>query len=867
MKTTPSRITFSRITPAVISICIGLALSSCTGGAHNVRAEQTATLTDWPHIHSAIAKDAEMEVRIQQIVAGMSLQQKIGQMTQPEIKSISPADVSKYYIGSVLNGGGSWPNGNKHALVSDWLNLADKYYDASMSTDMAVKIPLIWGTDAVHGHNNVYGATIFPHNIGLGAAHDDSLVKDIGGATGKAVRATGINWVFAPTLAVVRNDRWGRTYEGFSEDGKLVGEYGKAYVEGLQGSFSSDANVVATAKHFIGDGGTDQGKDQGINKASKADMLNIHARGYYGALAAGAQTVMASYNSWNDIGSGVDYGKMHGNKALLTDALKNKMGFDGFIVSDWNAIAQVPGCINASCPQSINAGIDMVMVPDDWKAFIANTISQVNSGEIPMSRIDDAVTRILRVKFRAKLFDKKPSQGAFAGSTDAVQSRALARHAVRESLVLLKNNGGILPLARDKRILVVGKSADSMSNQTGGWSLTWQGMDNVNSDFPAGDTILAGIKEMAGNAQVVYSETAQEVDASQFDAVIAVIGETPYAETSGDITASNSLLHTSRYPQDLALLKSVSGKGCPVITVFLSGRPLYVNDLLNLSDAFVATWLPGTEGKGVADVLFKDASGKVGNDFKGTLSFSWPKSPCQDSLNFGDASYAPQFALGYGLNYANHTSEMTLLNTDSSAEKCGVATELPIFSQSDRPPYKLYVSAAANQWSELALGGDLNSTINVPTDNPSLRIQTIDVNMQQDAKLVTWKGGEARIYARSEQSVDLSLYAAGGGVLQFNTVISQQPKGALTLSMGCIPSCHAAVDLTKVYKRYALNTKQTVKIPLACFSAQGLDLAKVNIPFSVSTDQAFGAAFANIQIRAGAAKDSDALTCSEIGFK
>lgn len=659
----------SIIKHTTVRIFILLALSGCTTGTNNSNAEGAMPLTDWPAINSVIAKDAEMEVRIQRIVAGMTLQQKIGQMTQPEIKSITPAEVSKYYIGSVLNGGGSWPNGNKHATVGDWLKLADQYYDASMATDMSVKIPIIWGTDAVHGHNNVYGATLYPHNIGLGAAHDVTLVKEIGAATAKAVRATGINWAFSPTLAVVQNDRWGRTYESFSEDGKLVNAYAGAYITGLQGSFS-DANVVATAKHFIGDGGTDKGIDQGDNHASKADMMNIHGQGYYGALAAGVQTVMVSYNSWNDIGSGINYGKMHGNKELITDVLKSKMGFDGFIVSDWNAIEQVPGCNKFSCPQSINAGIDMVMVPDDWKAFIETAIKQVNNGEIPMARIDDAVTRILRVKMRVGLFNKKPSQGEFAGNVDAVKSRALARHAVNESLVLLKNNDSVLPLARNKRVLVVGKSADNMSNQVGGWSLTWQGDENVNADFITADTILAGIKEAAGNEQVVYSKTAQNVDLSKFDTVIAVIGETPYAETKGDVRTPSSLLHSSRYPEDLAVLKAVSGKGKPVVTVLLSGRPLFTNDLMNLSDAFVAAWLPGTEGKGVVDVLFKRADGKVNQDFKGTLSFSWPQSACQAVVNIGDTGYAPQFALGYGLNYAKASARIGQLNVEANTDKC-----------------------------------------------------------------------------------------------------------------------------------------------------------------------------------------------------
>ncbi|MBI1772046.1 MAG: glycoside hydrolase family 3 protein, partial [Burkholderiales bacterium] len=450
-------------------------------------------LAAWPQVQSVISKDPAIEAKVAAIVAGMTLEQKIGQMTQPEIKSITPDDVRRYYLGSVLNGGGSWPDrNNKRGTAADWVALADKYYEASMATDMTVKVPVVWGIDAIHGNSNVYGATMFPHNIGLGAAHNPQLAAQIGRVMGKSVRATGIAWVFGPTLAVVRDDRWGRTYESFSEDGALVRQYAGEYVKGLQGSFLDDGNVIATAKHFMGDGGTDQGKDRGVNLSTNAQMLNVHAQGYMTALAAGAQTVMASYNSWNDKASGTNYGKMHGSRALLTDVLKTKMGFDGFIVTDWDGIAEVPGCRNDSCPQAINAGIDMVMVPDAWKAFISNTIVQVKSGEIPMSRIDDAVTRIIRVKLRAGLFGKKPSENTYAGKQDALQDRELARQAVRESLVLLKNDGATLPLARNKKILVVGKTADDISNQTGGWSLTWQGTDNKNVDFPNADSILTG---------------------------------------------------------------------------------------------------------------------------------------------------------------------------------------------------------------------------------------------------------------------------------------------------------------------------------------------------------------------------------------
>lgn len=627
-----------------------------------------AQLTEWPSITSAIGRDAQIEARVAQIVAGMTLAQKVGQMTQPEIQFITPEQVRQYYIGSVLNGGSSWPGKNKHATPAEWVALADRYYNASMSTDSAVKVPVIWGIDAIHGNSAVYGATLYPHNIGLGAAHDAQLVGQIGVATAKAVRAIGINWVFAPTLAVVQDDRWGRTYESFSEDGALVKTYASAYVSGFQGDLKQDGNVIATAKHFMGDGGTFQGKDQGETRASLAEMMNIHGQGYFSALEAGVQTVMASFNSWNDTSAGINHGKMHGNKMLLTDVLKGKLGFDGFVVSDWNGHAQVPGCSNSSCPQAINAGIDLVMVPEDWKAFIANTIKQVQSGEIPMARIDDAVSRIIRVKLRAGIFERKPSQNPYAGKAEVMQDKALARQAVRQSLVLLKNDGGVLPLARNQKILVVGKSADNMSNQTGGWTLTWQGTENTNSDFPYADTILSGIVEAVGKAHVTYSVDAKGVDISRYDAVIAVIGEKPYAEFMGDIAPNGTMQHSSRYPEDLAVLQAVSGKGKPVVTVLLSGRPLYANDLLNLSDSFVAAWLPGSEGKGVADVLFRKADGKVDHPFSGTLSFSWPKSPCQARVNAGDADYAPLFALGYGLKYGS-SATVGKLEENSSACK------------------------------------------------------------------------------------------------------------------------------------------------------------------------------------------------------
>ena len=820
-------------------------------------------LTDWPHITSAIPKDAKIEAEVARILASMTLAQKIGQMTQPEIGSVTPAQITQYYIGSVLNGGGSWPKANKLAKTSDWVDLADQYYDASMATDMALKVPLIWGTDAIHGHGNAHGSTLFPHNMGLGAAHDPELVRAIGAVVGRQVRATGINWIFGPTVAVARDDRWGRTYESFSEDGNLVKNYAYAYVTGIQGNFSADSNVVATAKHYMGDGGTDLGKDQGVTRGSQADMMNIHAQGYYGALAAGVQTVMASFNSWVDVASGVDYGKMHGSNAMLTEVLKNKMGFDGFVVTDWNGIMQVPNCSQASCPQAINAGVDMVMVTEQWREFIANTMSQVKRGEIGQARIDDAVSRILRVKLRAGMFGKRPSQGAYAGKPEALVERELARRAVRESLVLLKNNQGTLPLKREQKILVVGKSADSIQNQTGGWSLGWQGTENLNSDFPFGDSILAGIRAAAGRDNVEFSESAQGVDVSRFDAVIAVVGENPYAEFKGDIPLSETLRHTGRYPEDLAVLQAVAGKGTPVVTVFVAGRPLYVNDLLNRSDAFVAAWLPGTEGGGVADVLFRNSSGGVDYDFTGRLSFSWPRAVCQTPLNFGDADYAPLFALGYGMSYGDKRP-VPALDTHYGSGGCGKESEVSIFNLSDQKPYVLYVADEAHPGVKIKVGSDLKGTLNYPPVNTSIRVQTTQINTQQDAKLVSWLA-PARFFAAAAQKQRLRSYMLDQGVLQFDVLVQQAAQGPVMLAVECENPCRGEVDLGPVLKRIALNSKHTVKIPLVCLEEAGADFLNVDVPFSVSATRPFAAAFTRIRVVAGAAKDADTLTCSDIG--
>ncbi|MBV1901674.1 MAG: glycoside hydrolase family 3 protein, partial [Kordiimonadaceae bacterium] len=508
------------------------------------------------------------------------------------------------------------------------------------------QVPVIWGTDAMHGHSNVYGATLFPHNIGLGAARNPKMISKIAEFVGRAVRATGITWVFAPTLAVVQDQRWGRTYESFSADPQLVAQYAGAYVEGLQGTLVADGNVVATAKHFIADGGTLNGVDRGVTYIDHEELIDVHGRAYISALEAGVQTVMISYSSVADADMKSGVRKMHGNRALITGALKEKMGFDGLVVSDWDAIGEIDGCSNWHCAEAVNAGIDLFMVPSKWKAFIKNTIEDVEKGKISMDRIDDAVMRILRVKMRSGLFNIRPSSSVYAGKDEFIKDKALAREAVSESLVLLKNDTGTLPLSRGSKVLVVGKSADDFSNQTGGWTLTWQGTDNVNSDFPEGETLLTAINSVT-DSNAVFSKTGADVDVSSFDVVVAVIGEIPYAEMKGDINGSKSLFHSLSYPEDAKTLKNVSGKGVPVVTVLFSGRTVYANDLLNQSDAFVAAWLPGTEALGITDVLFRAADKSINKDFKGQLPFAWPAGPCETA---GRAE-GTLWPIGFGLTY------------------------------------------------------------------------------------------------------------------------------------------------------------------------------------------------------------------------
>ncbi|MEJ2637665.1 MAG: glycoside hydrolase family 3 N-terminal domain-containing protein [Calditrichia bacterium] len=562
----------------------------------------------------------------QDLLAQMTLEEKIGQMTQVDRRYLqNEEDIKTCFIGSLLSGGGSRPASNTPAA---WADMYDRYQSIALKTRL--HIPLIYGIDAVHGHNNVAGAVIFPHNIGLGATGSSALVEQAARITAEEVAGTGINWTFAPCVAVPQNERWGRTYEGFSESPDLTSTLGAAAVRGFQGkSLSDGGSILACAKHFAGDGGTANGKDQGDTQLDEAAFRQIHLAPYISAIDAGVGSVMASYSSWNGQ-------KMHGHRYALTTILKGELGFEGFVVSDWKGIDQLAADYYEAVVQAVNAGIDMVMVPENYKQFIENLTRAVNTGRVPQERIDDAVLRILKVKYALGLFNHPYADRKLTASIGSASHREVARECVRQSLVLLKNENSILPLSKTvAKIVVAGKNADDLGNQCGGWTIEWQGQSGA---ITSGTTILQAIKNaVSPSASVIHS--ADGSNAAGADIAVAVIGETPYAEFQGD---RDDLSLTS---EDMAVIRNLKNADVPVVTILISGRPLIINEALDLSDAFIAAWLPGSEGSGVSDVLFGDY------DFTGRLPHSWPRGMEQIPVNAGDPGYDPLFPFGYGLSY------------------------------------------------------------------------------------------------------------------------------------------------------------------------------------------------------------------------
>lgn len=779
---------------------------------------------------------AEVPLTVQQrekvdsLLASMTVQQKVAQMIQGEIKHVSPDDLRRYGLGSVLNGGGSFPDNNKYSTLEDWVALADAYRQASLDqSGGSAGIPVLWGTDAVHGHNNVIGATLFPHNIGLGAANDPELIGKIGRITSREVAATGIDWIFAPTVAVPLDDRWGRTYEGYSDRPEIVRAYAGVIVSALQSE-----GLLATAKHFFGDGGTYRGIDQGDTRGSIETLLEIHGQGYYSALDAGVTSVMASFNSIN--GS-----KIHGDKSILDDLLRNQLGFEGFTIGDWNGHGQVPGCTNESCAQAIKAGMDMVMVPEDWKALLLNTVAQVESGVISEGRIDEAVRRILTAKMKAGLFDAPmPSAKAvpLQANLGSEEHRIVAREAVRKSMVLLKNNGSVLPISGSAEVLVAGSGANSIEMQTGGWTITWQGTGNSNETFPGATSIYAAIDQaltgMGGSATL-------SVDGSYTkrpDVAVVVFGETPYAEGQGDV---DTLAWQQEDPRDLRLLQQLQSEGVPVVAVLLTGRPLWMNAELNASDAFVVAWLPGSEGGGIADVLIADAEDEVRYDFHGRLSFDWPNK----DLNANDPALPVDdilFEYGYGLSYAEPGQVGDLDETPVGKSD---SLDRLIFGGTARDPWQTFIG------DEMAWETDVRGS-QASTMLGELQIRTFDRRKQEDSIELMWSGtgdSASQVYWRSAEVRDLSSITSRGGYLVLDMQVVELPQSDVTLRVDCDYPCSGEIDLTATLAGAPTKQWQVYAIPLSCFAEKGADLTKVSSPAVVTTNAAMTLRISEIALR------------------
>ncbi len=767
----------------------------------------------WPAYEYPVPTSAENEAIVTTLLARMTLEEKIGQLVQADLCCVTPEDVRNYNIGSILVGGSSGPNGNDLSPAPDWLKAADDFYMASVDkSDGGAGIPLIWGVDAVHGHANIIGATVFPHNIGLGAMRDVALIEKIGQVTAKEVRVTGQEWTFSPTVTVPQDYRWGRAYEGYSSDADLVASYVGAMVRGLQGgplndNLLSGPYVIASTKHFLADGGTDNGVDQGDSSIGEETLRDIHGKPYGPAIAEGVATVMVSFSSWQGK-------KMTGNKSLITDVLKDRMNFGGFVVSDWNAHGQVAGCTNESCPQALMAGIDMYMAPDTWKPIYEDLLLRAKAGSIPMARIDEAVARILRVKARLGLFKAgKPSSRPYSGKFELLgspQHRAIAREAVRKSLVLLKNQG-VLPLASGGRLLVAGDGADDIARQSGGWTITWQGTGIDNSNFPGGTSIWAGLKQAVaaggGSAELSPDGSFSE----RPDAAVVVFGETPYAEFQGD-RATLALDPQLTGPYET--MRRLKSQGIPVVALMITGRPLYANPALNTADAFVVAWLPGSEGGGVADVLVGNADGSPRDQFTGKLPTAWPST-----ANIADGALFP---FGYGLTYTSPQTAWTWL------------PELDVSDLGGDSRLWFSAGAPAARWSLL---------VNEQTDGSQTRITTVpaialngrvkvsaeNYLVQEGARRFTIDNGTVNVSLRNFEAVDIAKETNGDVLLLATIKVWGAPASAAIGAIGPNSRGFSEIPLTGngEWIRYG--------IPLKCLRKSGAEMDNLTQPFVLET--------------------------------
>ena len=802
---------------AALAVIVGGCAAPSIQGIPAAPPENTAQAdpANWPTAASPAAfSDAETETAIGALLARMTLEQKVGQLIQADISAITPADLAAYPLGSILAGGNSGPYGDERADAATWQRLVGEFRHASHMAGAG--IPILFGVDAVHGHSNLPGATIFPHNIGLGAARDPDLIRRIGEVTAAEIAGSGIEWTFAPTLAVPQDPRWGRSYEGYSSDPELVAAYGRAMTLGLQGQLRDGKplgarHVAATAKHFLADGGTAEGRDQGDARMTEAELVAKHAAGYPPAINAGALTVMVSFSSWNGV-------KHHGNSSLLTAVLKQRMGFAGLVVGDWNGHGQVDGCSAAHCPAAINAGLDLFMAPDSWRGLFDATVSDVRDGRIPVERVDDAVRRILRVKFKLGLMGPVVIERGEPALLGAPAHLALAREAVAKSLVLLKNDGNVLPVRPGARVLIAGRGADSMAMQTGGWTISWQGGDTTAADFRNGQTIghaiAASVKEAGGDASI----SANAEFTARPDVAIVVLGENPYAEFQGDLA---HLAFRAR-ADDEALITRLRAQGVPVVVVFLSGRPLFTGRLLNLADGFVAAWLPGSQGNGIADVLIAGRNGRPSRDFVGRLPFAWPadaRSPVT----------APLFSIGFGLDY-QHRSQLGRVNEDPRLDLAAFDNTTTFFRRGSVPA----------PWYMAADG--------------MVAARPVDLSAQEDARRFTWNGPGK--FSVEGPPISLSRQADIGAALVLDWRIEARNAAPVQLALG-----GGVLDIAGLVGSAPLGTVIETRIPLRCFAQAGADLTTVGGPLRIDATAGFTATIRSARID----EDSAQTACPPAG--
>ncbi len=817
--------------------------------------------SNWPARAGVAPADPAVEKRIGELLDRMTLEEKIGQLLQPDISSATPDDVRRYHLGSVLAGGFAAPNGDVRSPPAMWLELTDAYFRASLDTSGLTHeaIPIIFGIDAVHGHARMPGGTVFPHNVGLGATHDPALIERIGRATAEEVAATGIDWTFAPTVAVVRDPRWGRSYESYSEDPGLVADYARAMVFGLQGrpgtaDFMAPGRTLASVKHFLGDGSTIRGRDQFDSRISVAELRDVHAPAYPAALSAGALIVMASYNGWQGT-------KMHDNPDLLTGVLKERWAFPGFVVGDWNGHEEIPGCTKWSCPDVLRAGLDMYMAPDSWKQLYTNLLAQVHDGTLAVSRVDDAVRRVLRVKATAGILARKaPTERPETANLSVIGSaehRAVARDAVRKSLVLLKNDRQLLPLNPHSRILVAGPGADDIGMQCGGWTIDWQGAHNRNRDFPGGTSIYAGIRQAVEAAGGVVTLSTDGHYDTRPDVAVVVYGETPYSEFEGD---RETLEFDAGTHQDLKLLQRLKKDGIPVVSVFISGRVLWVNRELNASDAFVAAWLPGSEGAGIADVLLRTADGKIAHDFTGRLPFSWPATPWPATFANNGAVSGALLPRGYGLVAADVRTMGAL--PEAVPGTAGGPPRTLFAAGHVTAPWSAYVADAGAEVrltmdAQASPGGVVTAALEAPllkgrwtgTGRGEFRIG----GRMADFRAAAASGLDVVASVRVQQAASAPVGVGIRCDAPYGTIEPTDPAAPKTAWPRCGTKDGALLDLSRQFSRAAAGRWQTVRVPLRCLSDQGADLSSVVAPFVIDTSGKLDISLQGVHLEQGPA--------------